>query len=42
VKALADIVSKDNFIQDSEYLETTLVAVPKSESSHGVRIYVLI
>lgn len=29
VKSLADIVNKDDFIQDSEYLETLLVAVPK-------------
>jgi len=30
VRSLADIVSKGDFIQDSEYLETILVAVPKS------------
>ncbi|TFL06426.1 hypothetical protein BDV98DRAFT_600476 [Pterulicium gracile] len=30
VKSLADIVNKDDFIQDSEYLETLLVAVPKN------------
>ncbi|KAF9042085.1 hypothetical protein BJ165DRAFT_1349339 [Panaeolus papilionaceus] len=30
VRSLAEIVSKDDFIQDSEYLETLLVAVPKS------------
>jgi V-type H+-transporting ATPase subunit C len=29
VKSLVDVVSKDNFIHDSEYLETVLVAVPK-------------
>ncbi|KAF8971576.1 hypothetical protein BDZ97DRAFT_2033436 [Flammula alnicola] len=29
VRALADVVSKDDFVQDSEYLETLLVAVPK-------------
>jgi V-type H+-transporting ATPase subunit C len=29
VKSLADVVSADDFIQDSEYLETLLVAVPK-------------
>ncbi|KAF9480443.1 ATPase, V1 complex, subunit C [Pholiota conissans] len=28
-RSLADVVSKDDFIQDSEYLETLLVAVPK-------------
>ncbi|KAF8350269.1 hypothetical protein F5887DRAFT_1070462 [Amanita rubescens] len=30
VRSLADIVSKGDFIQDSEYLETILVAVPKA------------
>ncbi|KAH9487155.1 V-type proton ATPase subunit C 1-B [Psilocybe cubensis] len=30
IRSLADVVSKDDFIQDSEYLETLLVAVPKS------------
>ncbi|KAF8895054.1 V-ATPase subunit C family protein [Gymnopilus junonius] len=30
VRSLADVVSKDDFIQDSEYLETVLVAVPKA------------
>ncbi|KAF8832566.1 hypothetical protein HHX47_DHR1001448 [Lentinula edodes] len=29
VRSLADVVSKENFIQDSEYLETLLAAVPK-------------
>ncbi|KAF8807186.1 ATPase, V1 complex, subunit C [Phlegmacium glaucopus] len=29
VRSLADVVSKDDFIQDSEYMETLLVAVPK-------------
>ncbi|KJA25947.1 hypothetical protein HYPSUDRAFT_159558 [Hypholoma sublateritium FD-334 SS-4] len=29
LRSLADVVSKDDFIQDSEYLETLLVAVPK-------------
>lgn len=29
VRSLADVVSKESFIQDSEYLETVLVAVPK-------------
>ena len=29
VRSLADIVSKDDFLQDSEYMETLLVAVPK-------------
>ncbi|KAA1468593.1 ATPase, V1 complex, subunit C [Dentipellis sp. KUC8613] len=30
VRSLADYISKENFIQDSEYLETLIVAVPKS------------
>ncbi|KAI0067873.1 ATPase V1 complex subunit C [Artomyces pyxidatus] len=30
-RSLADIVSKDNFIQDSEHLETVLVVVPKNQ-----------
>jgi len=30
IRSLADVVSKDDFIQDSEYLETVLVAVPKT------------
>uniref|UniRef100_A0A0W0FY65 V-type proton ATPase subunit C n=1 Tax=Moniliophthora roreri TaxID=221103 RepID=A0A0W0FY65_MONRR len=30
VRSLVDLVSKDDFVQDSEYLETVLVAVPKS------------
>ncbi|KAJ4494277.1 hypothetical protein C8R41DRAFT_881881 [Lentinula lateritia] len=30
VRSLADVVSKENFIQDSEYLETLLAAVPKN------------
>ncbi|KZT21706.1 ATPase, V1 complex, subunit C [Neolentinus lepideus HHB14362 ss-1] len=30
VRSLADVVSKDDFILDSEYMETLLVAVPKS------------
>jgi V-type H+-transporting ATPase subunit C len=30
VRSLADVVSKNDFIQDSEYMETLLVAVPKS------------
>ncbi|KZW02017.1 ATPase, V1 complex, subunit C [Exidia glandulosa HHB12029] len=30
VRALADVVSKDDFIDDSEYMETVLVAVPKN------------
>ncbi|KAF5311794.1 hypothetical protein D9619_003322 [Psilocybe cf. subviscida] len=29
VRSLADIVKQDDFVQDSEYLETLLVAVPK-------------
>nr|GAT47892.1 vacuolar ATP synthase subunit C [Mycena chlorophos] len=31
VRSLADVVSKEHFVQDSEYLETVLVAVPKSQ-----------
>lgn len=30
VKSLHEVVSKDHFVQDSEYLETLLVAVPES------------
>ncbi|EIM92755.1 ATPase V1 complex subunit C, partial [Stereum hirsutum FP-91666 SS1] len=30
VRSLADIVRKEDFIQDSEYMETLLVAVPKN------------
>jgi len=30
VRSLADVVSKEHVIQDSEYLETQLVAVPKN------------
>ncbi|KAJ7071253.1 hypothetical protein C8F01DRAFT_1109736 [Mycena amicta] len=30
VRSLADVISKEDFVQDSEYLETVLVAVPKS------------
>ncbi|PPQ90432.1 hypothetical protein CVT25_014950 [Psilocybe cyanescens] len=30
IRSLVDVVSKDDFIQDSEYLETLLVAVPKA------------
>ncbi|KAJ7042481.1 hypothetical protein C8F04DRAFT_1076072 [Mycena alexandri] len=30
LRSLVDVVSKDDFVQDSEYLETLLVAVPKS------------
>jgi len=30
VRSLVDIVSKEDFIEDSEYLETLLVAVPKA------------
>ena len=29
VRSLVDVVSKEHVIQDSEYLETQLVAVPK-------------
>lgn len=34
MRSLADVVSKDDFIQDSEYLETLLVAVPKYFGSY--------
>ncbi|KAF9647479.1 ATPase, V1 complex, subunit C, partial [Thelephora ganbajun] len=30
IRSLVDIVTKDNFIQNSEYMETLLVAVPKN------------
>ncbi|PFH50740.1 hypothetical protein AMATHDRAFT_3706 [Amanita thiersii Skay4041] len=30
VRSLADIVTKEDFVQESEYLETVLVAVPKA------------
>ncbi|KAI5119923.1 hypothetical protein M0805_000888 [Coniferiporia weirii] len=30
VRSLVDIVSKEDFVEDSEYLETVLVAVPKA------------
>ncbi|KAJ7783529.1 hypothetical protein DFH07DRAFT_908232 [Mycena maculata] len=30
LRSLVDVVSKDDFVQDSEYLETLLVAVPKA------------
>ncbi|TFK57433.1 ATPase, V1 complex, subunit C [Heliocybe sulcata] len=30
VRSLTDVVTKDNFLLDSEYMETLLVAVPKS------------
>jgi len=30
IRSLVDIVTKENFIQDSEYMETLLIAVPKS------------
>lgn len=29
VRSLVDVVSKEDFLEDSEYLETILVAVPK-------------
>lgn len=29
VRSLAEVVSKDDFIPDSEYMETLMVAVPK-------------
>jgi len=30
IRSLVDIVTKENFIQDSEYMETLLIAVPKN------------
>jgi len=30
VRSLAEVVSKDDFIPDSEYMETLMVAVPKN------------
>ena len=33
VRSLADIVKKEHFIGDSEYMQTVLVAVPKCVSS---------
>ncbi len=38
VKSLADIVHKEDFVEDSEYLETLVVAIPKYNLSlihHG-------
>ncbi|KAF8213311.1 hypothetical protein K438DRAFT_1803766 [Mycena galopus ATCC 62051] len=32
LRSLVDVVSKDDFVQDSEYLETLLVAVPKASA----------
>jgi V-type H+-transporting ATPase subunit C len=29
LRSLVDVVSRDDFVQDSEYLETLMVAVPK-------------
>jgi len=29
VRSIADVLSKQDFVQDSEYLETILIAVPK-------------
>ncbi len=29
VRSLADVVKKEHFLQDSEYMETLIVAVPK-------------
>jgi len=39
VRSLADVVHKDNFIQDSEYLETVLVAVPKNQVKEWTSSY---
>ena len=36
VRSLADVVSKDNFIQDSEYIETLLVAVPRCATTFSL------
>lgn len=33
VRSLVDVVSKEDFVEDSEYLETALVAVPKYVSA---------
>jgi len=30
IRSLVDVVTKDNFVQDSEYMETLLIAVPKN------------
>ena len=29
IRSLVDVVTKDNFVEDSEYMETLLIAVPK-------------
>ena len=29
IRSLVDVVTKDNFVEDSEYMQTLLVAVPK-------------
>ncbi|VDB84504.1 unnamed protein product [Peniophora sp. CBMAI 1063] len=39
VRSLADVVSADDFIQDSEYLETLVVAVPKNNVKDWLQKY---
>ncbi|KAG8828997.1 Vacuolar ATP synthase subunit C, partial [Serendipita sp. 399] len=39
VRSLNDIVKKDDFVTDSEYLETLLVAVPKAQSKEWEQKY---
>lgn len=38
-KSLNDIVSKEDFVQDSEYLETLLIAVPKVQQKEWLKNY---
>lgn len=38
VRSLADIVQKEHFVGDSEYMQTVLVAVPKCVSSYARRV----
>ncbi|KAG8826697.1 Vacuolar ATP synthase subunit C [Serendipita sp. 411] len=39
VRSLNDIIKKDDFVTDSEYLETLLVAVPKTQSREWEQKY---
>jgi len=39
VKALHDVVRKDHFIMDSEYLQTLLVVVPKASENEFLNVY---
>ncbi|KAI0042663.1 ATPase, V1 complex, subunit C [Auriscalpium vulgare] len=39
VRSLADVVAKENFIQDSEHLQTLLVAVPKNLTKEWTSSY---